>query len=159
MRLTKISTRSTALIGDIVGYVVTLQNPSSQDLLVDPAGNGGVHLDDVLPPGLRFAAGSARADRLVATGATGTTNATGIQPAATRHCPLISQDALGTNCAAARQGPKLPDPGKAGQATVGANLDSGPYDLRAGETLELRYQAVVLTSAKGFWRRVSCCGG
>jgi len=154
MRLVKIATRSTAMIGDLVGYSITLQNPSSQDLLVDANGNGGVHLADVLPAGLRYAAGSARADRLVpvpttpsTTSTAGSATATGVQPAATRHCPLISQDSQGTNCAAAKQGPKLPETGKAGQATVGANLDFGAYDLRAGESLELRYQAVVLTSA------------
>lgn len=147
MHLTKIAMRSTAMIGDLVGYVVTLQNPGSQDLLVDSAGNGGVHLDDVLPSGLRYAAGSARADRLVPSGAA-SSNAGGVQPAAVRHCPLVAQDSQGTNCAGAKQGPRLPESGKAGQNTVGANLDFGPYDLPAGQTLELRYQAVVLTSAR-----------
>ncbi len=146
MSLVKIATRSSAMIGDIVGYIVTLQNPGSQDLLVDSNGNGGVHIDDVLPAALRYAAGSARADRLVANGS-GATNATGVQPAADRHCPRISQDAQGTACPAAKQGPALPETGKAGQKTVGANLDFGPYDLRSGETLELRYQAVVQTNA------------
>ncbi len=148
LRLVKVATRTTAMIGDLVGYSITLQNPSSQDMLVDANGNGGVHLADVLPADLRYAAGSARADRLVPAPINSVTTANGVQPAATRHCPLLSQDALGANCAASRLGPRLPDAGKSGQATVGANLDFGPYDLAAGETLELRYQAVVLTSAK-----------
>ncbi len=139
LRLIKTATRSTAVVGEIVGYTVTLQNPTTSDVLIDDAGAGGVHFADVLPEDFRYAAGSARTLRIVPAATAGA--------APSQACPRLDQAAQGAGCAAHRQGPALTEAGKKG-ATIGRFLDFGPFDLKAGESLELHYQAIVGSTAK-----------
>ena len=133
LRLTKVAARTSASAGDFVSYTVTVQNPTSQDLRVDAAtGAGGVHVADALPDALRYAAGSVRALRLAGP---------------SRLCPRLGAGPAGADCPAASQAPLAGDKGKQGP-TAGHFLDFGPYDLLAGETLEVRYTALVGTSAQ-----------
>ena len=133
LRLTKVAGRTSASVGDLVAYTVTVQNPTHTDLLVDASGSGGVHLADSLPDALRYAHGSARAVRLVG---------------ADRRCARVAEEAQGAGCPSGAQGPAASEQGKYGKPVVGRFLDLGPYDLRAGETLEVRYSALVGTSAQ-----------
>ena len=131
LRLTKVAARTTASVGDLVSYTVTVQNPTAQDLRVDAATNtGGLHLFDALPDGFHYASGSARALRLTASG---------------RACARVTGSAA--SCAEGAVGPAASENGKRG-AVVGRFLDFGAYDLLSGETLELRYTALVGTATQ-----------
>ncbi|MBS2024308.1 MAG: DUF11 domain-containing protein, partial [Deltaproteobacteria bacterium] len=136
LSLVKTATRTSATAGEVVGYTISLQNPSSQDVLVDANGSGGVRIADVLPDDFRYARNTARVVRLV-------TTTTGVE----RHCARIVDDGKGAGCAVNLADPAKTELGKSG-ATAGKFLDFGPYDLRAGEQLELHYQAIVGAEAK-----------
>ncbi|MCB9538428.1 MAG: DUF11 domain-containing protein [Myxococcales bacterium] len=120
--LQKRAARSTATVGAIVTYEVDVVNRSPLDLVFDPAtGTGGVIIEDVLPKGFKYIAGSAVRVR-VGEG---------------REVPLGADDPTGVRIL--RFGSVREE---AGRRVL------RPMDLAAGEAIRLRYQAVVGANVK-----------
>ena len=111
--------RPSAYVGDIVSFDITIVNRSPEDLLYDPANDaGGVWVQDIMPRGLKYIAGSTVLTRLLDG----------------KEIPLASNDPDGVRIL------------KFGVDGSGANLR--PMSLHAGEALRLRYQAVIDASVE-----------
>jgi uncharacterized repeat protein (TIGR01451 family) len=120
--LQKRAARRAVTIGSIVSWTVDITNRSPKDLVFDPqTETGGVFLQDVMPKGLKYVAGSTVLVR-VREGA---------------ETALAADDPTGARIL------------RFGQVRVeGGRTVQRPMDLHAGEHLRLRYQAVVGADAK-----------
>lgn len=107
--------------GQILTYQVDIINRSPRDLVVDSSGVGGVVLQDVLPKGFKYIAGSALLTRVVGGD----------------EITLSNNDPSGARILRFGQTRTVD-----GEATVGS------MDLHAGESLRLRYQVALGSNVK-----------
>ncbi len=120
--LQKSASRPEASVGDVVTYTIDVVNRSPEDLVFDPrTQSGGVFLQDVIPAGTRYVAGSSVLLRVEAG----------------REIPLESADPTGARIL------KF-----GGIRREGGRDVFRPLDLHAGEVLRLKYQLVVGADAQ-----------
>jgi uncharacterized repeat protein (TIGR01451 family) len=117
LEIQKRSLKGEATVGDILTYEIDVTNRSPRDLVFSPADRrGGLYIEDDLPPGFRYVAGSAAIVRVGDTG----------------EQPLLADDPGGST--QLRFGEVRREGGR--------NV-LRPLSLRAGSHLRLRYQAVI----------------
>lgn len=130
IRIDKRANKRVVTMGGIVSYTVKVQNQSSRDFVVDAArGLTALYVQDLLPKGFKYLKGSARANRV----------------------ELQNGRSTETRLATGETGPTgfSVDPSGA----TGRALRFGPYEVKAGETIVVRYQTVVgVTVGQGEYR-------
>lgn len=126
LQLTKSASRGAVRIGEFVTYTISLTNNSAADFDASRPG-GGLSLVDALPANLRYVRGSTRALRRAGT---------------TDTCARFTGEGLGAGCAEGAIDPSGVFEGSGRLARF------GPYDLRSGETLIVRYMLAVGGAAK-----------
>ena len=114
-----------ATTGEVVTFQIDMANGSERDLVYESrdsgTSSGGVFVQDVIPKGFKYVAGSAVLSRLEGG----------------REIPLLADDPSGA---------RILRFGRLERTAEGLVLR--PFDLRAGERLRLRYQLVVGADAK-----------
>jgi uncharacterized repeat protein (TIGR01451 family) len=117
LEIQKRALKGEATVGDILTYEIDITNRSPRDLVYSAGGRrGGVYIEDDLPPGFRYVAGSAAVVRVGEQG----------------EQPLLADDPGGST--QLRFGEVRREGGR--------NV-LRPLSLRAGSHLRLRYQAVI----------------
>ncbi len=122
----KVAGKATVSVGEMVPYTVTVSNRSGRDIRLGEDG-AGLFLRDLVPDGMRYVRGTSRAHRVV----------TAPDGSERKLCPVIGEELIGCPSRI-----REPEPMNA------LVLDYGPFDLPAGQSIELRYTLVAAADAE-----------